>query len=107
MYEGFHSYYIQQWVFDAAKVRRLIWCPNSPDLNAIEPAWLYRYLKRATTNLGGLPNRKTAIEKWTEEWAKMPQEKVQAWIDRIPRHIQEVIRLEGGNEYKEGQRDPS
>jgi hypothetical protein len=72
-----HSHYIQQRVFDAAKVRRLIWCPNSPDLNAIEPAW--PYLKRATTKLGGLPNRKTAIEKWTEEWANMPQEKVQAW----------------------------
>jgi hypothetical protein len=26
----------------------------------------------------------------------------QAWIERIPRHIQEIIRLEGGNEYREG-----
>jgi hypothetical protein len=36
----------------------------------------------------------------------MPQEKIQAWIERIPRHIREVIRLEGGNEYKEGRNDP-
>ena len=27
---------------------------------------------------------------------------MQRWIERIPVHIQEVIRLEGGNEYKEG-----
>jgi hypothetical protein len=32
----------------------------------------------------------------------MPQAKIQAWIERIIIHIQEVRRLEGGNEYKEG-----
>jgi hypothetical protein len=32
----------------------------------------------------------------------MEQWRCQAWIERIPRHIQEIIRLEGGNEYGEG-----
>jgi hypothetical protein len=32
----------------------------------------------------------------------MLQEKIQAWIERIIAHIRDVIRLEGGNEYKEG-----
>ena len=32
----------------------------------------------------------------------MLQEKIQAWIKRIMVHIEEVIRLEGGNEYQEG-----
>jgi hypothetical protein len=32
----------------------------------------------------------------------MPQEKIQAWIERVVIHIEEVIRLEGGNEYQEG-----
>jgi hypothetical protein len=32
----------------------------------------------------------------------MPQERIQAWIERIMVHIKEVIRLEGGNEYQEG-----
>jgi hypothetical protein len=32
------------------------------------------------------------------------QEKIQAWIERIIDHVQEVIRLEGGNEYKEGRK---
>ena len=32
----------------------------------------------------------------------MKQEKIQSWIERIPRHIQEIIRLEGDNSYREG-----
>jgi hypothetical protein len=32
----------------------------------------------------------------------MPQEMIQAWIERIPVHIEKIIELEGGNEYKEG-----
>jgi hypothetical protein len=32
----------------------------------------------------------------------MDQSKIRQWIERIPHHIKEVIRCEGGNEYKEG-----
>jgi len=32
----------------------------------------------------------------------MPQRKIQEWIKRIPIHIQRIIELEGGNDYKEG-----
>jgi hypothetical protein len=32
----------------------------------------------------------------------LTQERIQAWIERIIVHVKEVIRLEGGNEYKEG-----
>jgi hypothetical protein len=35
----------------------------------------------------------------------LPQRQIQAWIERIIRHIKEVIRREGGNEYREGQTD--
>jgi hypothetical protein len=28
----------------------------------------------------------------------LPQTEIQAWIERIPRHIQEIIRLKAGNE---------
>ncbi|KAG5743841.1 hypothetical protein H9Q70_013451 [Fusarium xylarioides] len=34
-----HNHHIQQQVYDLHEVQRLLWCPNSPDLNAIEPAW--------------------------------------------------------------------
>ncbi len=33
----------------------------------------------------------------------MPQKKIQDLIERIMRYIQEVIKLEGGNRYKERQ----
>ena len=41
-------------------------------------------------------------EAWIKCWQELPQEKIQAWIERIVEHIAEVGRLEGGNEYREG-----
>lgn len=35
----------------------------------------------------------------------MAQERIQSWIECIHRYIQEVVRLKGGNEYKEGKKD--
>ena len=95
-----HNHYIQQRVFDAAQVQRLVWCPNSPDLNAIEPAW--PWMKRKTTRKGAPKSRQEAIAIWNKTWQELPQEKIQAWIERIPTHIKKIIELEGGNEYKEG-----
>jgi len=81
---------------------RLLWPGNSPDLNAIEPAWFW--LKRRTTAKGA-PSNRTDIEKaWYQAWKDLPQEQIQQWIAAIPDHIQAIIRLEGGNEYKEGVR---
>jgi hypothetical protein len=41
---------------------------------------------------------------WTKAWRDLPQDKIQAWIERIPIHIKEIIRLEGGNKYAEGRK---
>ena len=35
-------------------------------------------------------------------WKDPSQARIQRWIERIPRHIAEVIRLQGGNKYREG-----
>jgi len=32
----------------------------------------------------------------------LSQERIQKWIRRIPRHIQQIIEVEGGNDYREG-----
>jgi hypothetical protein len=37
-----------------------------------------------------------------QAWKDLPQEQIQQWIAAIFHHIKEIIRLEGGNEYKEG-----
>jgi hypothetical protein len=34
----------------------------------------------------------------------MPQEKIQAWIERIPLHIKEIIAYDGNNLYQEGRK---
>jgi transposase len=95
-----HNHYIQQRVFDTAQVQRLLWCPNSPDLNAIEPTW--PWMKRRTTRKGAPKTRQEAFSAWKAAWQELPQERIQQWIERIPWHIKQIIELEGGNEYKEG-----
>ena len=97
-----HAHHFQQRIYDLHQVKRLVWCPNSPDLNAIEPAW--PWMKRLTTKKGAPKNRQEAVAAWNAAWAALPQEAIQKWIERIPRHVEEIIRLEGGNEYQEGRR---
>ena len=39
---------------------------------------------------------------WIQAWDELPQYNIQQWIEHLVCHIQEVIELEGGNEYKKG-----
>lgn len=87
-------------VYNFHEVRRLLWPGNSPDLNMIEPAW--NWLKRRTTARGAPKKREDAIRAWKQAWKDLDQRTIQKWIERIVRHIEKVIELEGGNEYKEG-----
>ena len=66
----------------------------------IEPCWFW--MKRHTTKHGPITSRAQLKEAWIKCWKEMPQERIQQWIERIIEHVQEVIRLEGGNEYCEG-----
>jgi hypothetical protein len=98
-----HIHRAQQYLYDLHQVRRMTWCGNSPDLNMIEPAW--KWLKWYTTKQGAPQTRRDAQKRWLQAWKNLEQERIQAWIERIPRAIQEVIRCEGGNEYREGKAD--
>lgn len=62
-------------------------------------------MKRKTSKRGALCNRITAKKLWQRYWQKLSQQYIQAWIKRIIRHIQEVICLDGGNEYRKGKDD--
>jgi hypothetical protein len=66
----------------------------------IEPCWFW--MKRHTTKKGLITSREQLKQGWIKRWKEMPQENIQAWIERIISYIKDVIRLEGGNEYKEG-----
>ena len=39
---------------------------------------------------------------WINCWDNMEAERRHAWVERVYYHVKEVIRLKGGNEYKEG-----
>jgi hypothetical protein len=94
-----HSSKYQQEVFDAWKITRMAWPGNSPDLNAIEPTWFW--MKKETTKKG-VKGKNDMKNRWLECWRNLPKEMIQAWIGRIPLHIQRVLQLRGGNEYQEG-----
>jgi hypothetical protein len=95
-----HAHQSQQDIFNINEIQRLLWPGNSPDLNMIEPCW--PYMKRRTTVRGSTTFRKVMEKRWSNTWKEMPQAKIQAWIERIPRHIQEIIAVDGDNTYKEG-----
>ena len=44
-----------------------------------------------TTKHGALTSNKKLKVAWIKRWEDMPQEAIQAWIERIPEHIKEVI----------------
>ena len=94
-----HAHHAQRPVYDLHGVQKMIWCPNSPDLNMIEPCWWH--MKVETTRDGAPTSRTVAVKAWEKCWKELPQERIQRWIERITWHIQRVIELEGGNEYLE------
>jgi hypothetical protein len=94
------SHFQQTLVYDIHHVLRLLWLGNSPDLNMIEPCWMW--MKMETTKQGAPSIRKEAEAAWKKCWKNMSQERIQRWILRIIRHIQMVILLDGDNKYKEG-----
>ena len=61
-------------------------------------------MKWETTKKGPINGQAELKMAWIQCWQDMPQEKIQAWVERILIHIKEVIRCEGNNLYKEGRK---
>ena len=59
-------------------------------------------MKRHTTKHGPITSRAELKQAWIKCWQDIPQEHIQVWIEHIIVYIKNIIRLEGGNEYKEG-----
>jgi hypothetical protein len=70
-----HAHSMQGVFYDIFKVQRMLWPGNSPDLNAIEPCWMY--LKKETTKDGPPRTREDAAFRWLRAWNHMPQQKIQ------------------------------
>ena len=95
-----HNSVYKNRLYNLAAVSYLLWVGNSPNLNMIEPAWLH--LKRTTTRKGAPTSRSEAEHAWTKAWDELEQWWIQQWIER---HIQQIIELEGDNNYREGKMD--
>ena len=97
------SPHIARWnrqLWDEAGFTVLEWLANSPDLNAIEPVWarLKQYYRKKK-----LPNSRVQLEKcWSKRWKELVLEQLQRCVERIQGNVKWVIRLAGGNEYREG-----
>jgi transposase len=71
-----HSSKHQQIYFAVAKLARLEWPSNSPNLNMIEPCW--PYLKRVTAKKGALAKRAEMEKAWLKAWNELEQWRIQA-----------------------------
>lgn len=89
-----HAHQYQHQVYDLYRGMRLIWLANSPNLNMIEPCWMW--MERETTKHGAATSEAQLKKDWLQCWKNLPQAEIQAWIERIPLHIQEVIKCGGG-----------
>jgi len=98
-----HSWEYKMKIYRLAGIIQLLWPGNSPDLNMIEPAW--PHLKRVTTKKGPPTSRAEAEQVWRKAWEELEQWRIQQWIERIPRHIEEIIKCQGDNTYREGKSD--
>jgi hypothetical protein len=56
-------------------------------------------MKREISKKGPSTNKDQLRKDWIKCWNDMPQEKIQAWIERIPVHIKEINACDGNNLY--------
>ena len=61
-------------------------------------------MKRETTKKGPITSNIELQKAWIKCWEDLLQDKIQAWIDRIPDHIEEIITCRGNNLYIEGRK---
>ena len=79
-------------------IKKLLWPANSPDINASEHAWSYmRY--HISRDYPTSTTREQCAQQWRDEWERLPQEQIDAWIDRIPNVIRQIIAQKGDNNF--------
>jgi transposase len=79
-------------------IERLLWPPNSPDLNAIEHVW--DYIRAQIRKREKYPRTEEEMSQaWYEEWEKVLQEKINSWIDYVYKRLDQVIDAKGDNSF--------
>lgn len=91
---GYSAGYLDYaWQRSGLAKYKMLWPPNSPDLNYIESLW--SFIKQRYQALS-----KEELEKhFLNGWEEVPQETIKKQIKKMPYRIEQVIRLKGGNNY--------
>ena len=87
---------VKQWYDEHSdELEHLIWPPQSPDLNIIEPLWsiLEVQLRSRFPPPSSLKELEAVL---TEEWAKIPLKTIENLYESIPRRINAVLASKGG-----------
>ncbi|GFV47814.1 transposable element Tcb1 transposase [Trichonephila clavipes] len=81
---------------DSEGIQRLVWPARSPDLNPIENVW--DALGRQVSGRKYPPtNKNTLIRALTEEWDKLPQQRLDNVVQSMVRRVECCITLHGGH----------
>lgn len=82
--------------FEEVGIASLVWPPLSPDLNPIEHLWdiLKRHVRARNPAPDSIEALRIAVH---EEWNRIPQETIRDLLRSMPRRMQAVIRVRGGN----------
>ena len=71
---------------------------NSPDMSAIEKAWMPMRIK--ITNIQNRPHTLEWTERaWYAEWEALEQDTIRGWITEMVENNQRILDDEGGNHF--------
>jgi transposase len=88
------SKYPSDWR-EAHGIKKMIWPPNSPDLNPIENLW--RMVKDSLDKYGKPKNKEEMIKNIQHVWDQVSQEQLLQLISTMPARMQAVIEAGGGS----------
>lgn len=99
-----HASQYQKTVYILFDIFKMLWCDNFLNLNMIKLCW--SWMKCQITRKDPPKTRKKAEKRWLYCWKyELIQKRIQRWIKRISKHIAEIIRFKGDNEYKKRHHD--
>lgn len=91
-----HKSKFTQRTMDVLDIYRIAWAAQSPDLNPIEHCWDYirSEFRRKKVRLN---TEAEIIKAWEDEWALIPVEKINQWIEDLEKRLKQVIEHGGDN----------
>ena len=77
------------------RIEKIVWPPNSPDLNPIENMW--KLLKDALQKKRRPKNKEQMWVAVEVEWMAIPQSKLESLVASLPERMRDVCAADGGH----------